>query len=185
MFINHTLWDREDDRILFFTRAGAMWGSGKGPDVNASFTMPPDGSHLCFHPHLGGHPEWVPERRIMAVREKQVVLYDTDTKQYGDIIGDPAVFHDPGGDKALSPDGEWLVHGNRVAEKRRQHEYIFYRMADGFHAVSGRFDRGEYLEGPFRLDAAPAWDRTGTQVVVPALDSEGTRQMFLLTRREE
>ncbi|NRA39967.1 MAG: hypothetical protein HRU15_17625, partial [Planctomycetes bacterium] len=51
LFINHTLWNREDDLILFQVRSG--WDV-PGPRVNCSFTMRPDGSELCYHGHVGG-----------------------------------------------------------------------------------------------------------------------------------
>ena len=47
LFINHTLWNREDDRIFFFARAG--WsGNRKGTKINQPFVMNSDGSNLVY-----------------------------------------------------------------------------------------------------------------------------------------
>lgn len=181
LFINHTLWNREGDRVLFFARSGSMWGHGDAVNVNAAFTMRPDGGDLTCHGSVGGHPEWAPASQLIVAKDQGLKLYDVTRKTYGPDIGDRRIFTDAKGDKALSPDARWLVHGNLVRQPEGEfHEYVFYRLADGSHVASPRFARGRYTEGPLRLDAAPCWDRSGTQVVVPAMAADGTRQMFTI-----
>ena len=63
VFINHTLWNREDDLILFQARSG--WDV-PGVRLSCTFTMCPDGSALTYHGYVGGHPEWAPNSRIIA-----------------------------------------------------------------------------------------------------------------------
>lgn len=184
MFINHTLWNRADDRILFFARSGAGWGAGGGKQLNCTFTMRPDGSELVYHGYVGGHPEWDAQGRIIAAGKDGLDLYDPQLKRMVGTLGSTAVFSDPKGDKALSADGTWLVHGNEVVEGGAScHRYVLWRMADGYHEVSPPFRRGAYIKGDLRLDASPCWNRDATQVLVPALADDGTRQLFVIQRR--
>ena len=45
MFINHTLWNRDDDRIYFYARGNF---GGRGDRLNVPFTVNPDGSDLTI-----------------------------------------------------------------------------------------------------------------------------------------
>jgi hypothetical protein len=185
MFLNHTLWNPEGDWILFYARSGKMWGPGSdGDDLNATFTVRPDGSNLTYHGYVGGHAEWAPHARIIAEGKAGLTIYDAVKKQTVGTIGNSEIFFDPKGDKALSPDNEWLAHGNCVHTPEGQsHQYALYRMADGFHAVSPLFSRGKYTSGSLRLDPAPCWNRAGTELLVPGIAADGTRQLFVITLR--
>ena len=183
LFLNHTLWNREDDRLLFYVRSGSMWGRGGARQLNESFTIRPDGSELVHHGKVGGHPEWMAGSRIIA-NGGGLRIYDVTVRQYTGTIGPPGLFPDSGGDKALSPDGQWLVHANCIVSGESQHhQYVLYRLADGFHLKSPLFSRGGYVRGDLRLDAAPCWNRDGTQVLFPAIADDGTRQLFVLSMR--
>lgn len=178
VFFNHTLWNREDDRILFLARSG--WDA-PGVRLNGTFTMRPDGSGLTYHGTVAGHPEWMPDSRILAEGDEGLRVYDVPTKQYVGVIGDKEIFFSPKGDKALSPEGDWLVHGNRqVSGNEQYHEYVLYHMADGVFLRSPRFRRGKYVSGDTRLDSAPCWNRDANQVLVPAIADDGTRNLFVI-----
>ena len=182
MFINHTLWNRQDDRILPFARSSAGWGAGGGAQINTTFTMRPDGSGLTYHGYVGGHPEWDEQSRIITAGTDGLRVYDPQQRGYVDTIGSSAAFSDPKGDKTLSADSRLLVHGNAVRTGQGHfHQYVVYRMADGHHDTSPLCARGTYIEGDLRLDAAPCWNRSGNQFVVPAIAADGTRQMFVLS----
>ncbi len=57
LFINHSLSNREGDRIFFFARAG--WSGQKGKRINHPFVTDLDGKSLRSNRiHIGGHPEW-------------------------------------------------------------------------------------------------------------------------------
>ena len=43
IFLNHTLWNCEDDRIMFYARSGAFWHGDAKKTLNVMFTVRPDG----------------------------------------------------------------------------------------------------------------------------------------------
>jgi len=57
LFINHSLSNREGDRIFFFARAG--WNGLKGGKINPPFITTDKGENLRSNRiHIGGHPGW-------------------------------------------------------------------------------------------------------------------------------
>lgn len=175
LFINHTLWSRGAQRILFYVRGN--WDL-PGPRVNAFFTMNADGSDLTRHETFpGGHPEWLSERTVAgAVKGKQAV-YDVATKSVLRELGDRSVFPNPEGDIALSPDGQWFVNGYPFKDENL---YVIYHMPDGANFKTPGLPRGAYLKGDVRLDPAPCWRRDGKAIAVPALAGDGSRQTFVI-----
>lgn len=179
LFINHTLWNREDDRIFFFARGNF---SKRDSRINAPFVIKPDGSGLTLQKqHIGGHPEWDYGRRMIGRVDDRQVIYDVDRQLVVGALGNPDIFPNPEGDIALSPDGKWFVNGykNSTAEKNF---YTLYRRSDGAYIRSPGFDIGPWRSGDLRQDPSPCWNREGTQVLVPGLvgDSKKTRQLFLM-----
>jgi len=175
LFINHTLWNREGDLIYFYAR-GNFSGSA-GTRANIPFTVRPDGSELTVQEYVGGHPEWDLGHRLIGTDESKLILYDTELRKVVEEIGDPSIFPKPGGDNALSPDGNWLVSGYG---QRGSNAYVCYRRSDGFWARSGMFDQQGYTSGDLRSDPAPCWNREGSQVLFPSLSDDGTRQLFVM-----
>jgi len=176
LFINHTLWNRKDDRIYFFARSR---GGGAGR-VDVPFTVNPDGSELTKHTmHVGGHPEWDTAYGIFGGKDGNQVLYDTTKQAITNVLGNPDLFPKPDGDVALSPDAAWLVNGYRVG---KQNFYVFYRRSNGAHVRTPGFDVDHWTSGDLRLDPAPRWNRSGTAVLVPGIadDAERTRQLFIV-----
>ena len=176
LFINHTLWNRDCDRIYFFARADFETKER----IDAPFTIRPDGTGLTLHErHIGGHPEWAEGRLLVGRDGDNQILYDTDSQSIVGTLGDPSILPKPEGDIALSPDGDVLVNGFGAGGRNY---YAFYRRSDGAHARSEGFDRNGWVKGPLRLDPAPCWNRTGDRIVFPAIanDPERTRQMFQL-----
>lgn len=176
LFINHTLWNRQGNRVYFFARAG--WdGKSKGKRTNIPFSIHIDGSHLQLHEkHIGGHPEWA-EETVMIGREKnKQVLYDMEKKMVVGQIGTPDMFPNPEGDISLSPDGNWFVNGYKQNNKNY---YTVYRRSDGAFVRSEGIDKGQY-SGNIRIDPAPRWNRTNDAILIPGIAKNKTRQMFLL-----
>ena len=87
LFINHTLWNRTNDRIWFFVRGN--WGR-KGTKINASFTIQPDGTGLTRHIHIGGHPEWGDGPVIIGIRDGRQIMYDVNRKEIVGELGTPS-----------------------------------------------------------------------------------------------
>jgi len=181
LYINHTLWNRNCDRIYFYLR-GAF--NGKAMWVNAPCSIHPDGGHLTFHEtFIGGHPEWGHGNRVIGQLEDRQVLYDIDRKEVVGEIGKPGDFPEPGADISFSPDGEWFVNGFGVQDGRN--EYIVFRMKDGASIRTRSFSRGPYRSGELRIDPAPRWNRTSDAILVPAWTENNTRQMFVISISEK
>jgi hypothetical protein len=180
LYINHTLWNREDDRIYFFLRGRyrkkSMW-------VNVPCTINPDGTGLTAHDtFIGGHPEWAEGYRIIGREGDRQVLYDVDRHEIVGQLGTAEIFPDPGGDIAVSPDGNWFVNGYSVDGKNR---YVILRRTDGAHVRSAEFSRGSYIHGELRIDPAPRWNRTSDALLVSGWTDDGTRQLFVIRVREK
>lgn len=177
LFINHTLNNRDGDRIYFYARGDF---EVKGERIDVPFTINTDGTGLTLHEmHIGGHPEWAEGHLVIGSYDKKQVLYDTDTKSIAGVLGDATVFPKPGGDVALSPSGEWLVNGARMGPGNT---YVFLNRKDGRVLHSEIFPIDNWTEGPLRIDPAPTWNRDNNAIAFPALadDAERTRQIFLM-----
>lgn len=174
LFINHTLWSRTGERLFFFARANF----GKPGRLNASFTIARDGSDLRRQQtHIGGHPEWdAGSRMIGSIAERQAV-FDVDSQELVELIGDRDLFPDPEGDIALSPDLEWLANGYKDDGKVY---YIVHNRSTGTTFRSPGYDLYGRVSGDLRCDPAPRWNRTGDRLLIPSMMEDGTRQMFVM-----
>lgn len=175
LFINHTLWNRNDDRIFFFVRADF----DKPARFNVACVMNPDGSNLrSLGTFIGGHPEWESGARMIGQIGANQILYDTDSQQIVGQLGSSKIFPNPGGDVALSPNGNWFVNGH--GEKGKNY-YTILRRSDGAWTRSEGFNQGGYVGGDLRLDPGPLWNRDSTQLLVPGIAADKTRQLFVIT----
>ena len=174
LFINHTLWNRDGDRVYFFVRGN--WGR-PGSKINVPCSVHLDGTNLALHDlHIGGHPEWAEGSLLIGKRGNRQVLYDVDRKKIVGQLGTPAIFPSPGGDVSLSPDGQWFVNGYKKGNKNY---FAVLRRSDGLHGRSAGIDKGSY-SGDIRIDPAPRWNRAGDAILVPGLADNKTRQMFVI-----
>lgn len=181
LFINHTLWNRDANRVYFFARAG--WDGKGGDRINVPFSIHADGSGLSLHEtHIGGHPEWdlgnvmIGIRKNEGEKEDEQILYNVDSKKVIGALGNPEMFPKPEGDISLSPNGDWFVNGYAVSN---QNFYAVYRRSDGAFLRSEGIDKGTF-SGDIRIDPAPRWNRTNDAILVPGIDKNNTRQMFLI-----
>ena len=173
LFLNHTLWNREGDRIFFFVRANF---DDPKTRINVPMTVRPDGSELIEQRvFIGGHPEWDFRSRMLGAVEGKLIVYDTLAQKIVETIGGPEVFRDPEGDTALSRDGKWLVNGATTGATMH---YTVLRRADRASLHTEDFSRAGYTGGDLRIDPAPCWNREGDRFAFPALSKDGTRQMF-------
>ncbi len=178
LFINHSLWNRDDDRVYFYVRAEFDAGAER---IDIPCTIRADGSGLTMLDHVGGHPEWESGSRMMGVKDGRQVIYDVETRQVVGTLGTPEIFPQPGGDIALSPNGRWFVNGHSSGG---ENHYTVMRLADATWARTAPVSRGAYRSGNLRIDGAPAWNRTSDAIAFPAIDaSDGTRQTFVIRLR--
>ena len=181
LFINHTLWSRDDTRIFFFVRGG--WQEGARKSINAAFVLRPDGRELTrLGTHIGGHPEWDFGGRMIGALSGRQVVFDVDRQLVVGQLGDTKIFPDAQGDVALSPEGDWLVNGHKDSQEA-QNYFTFYRRSDGTHVRSPGFDIGSWVSGDLRQDPSPCWNRSGSKILVPGLSArdDHTRQLFLIS----
>ncbi len=175
LFINHTLWSRESDRIYFFVRAG--WNDRRAQRINVPCSIRTDGTGLVLHElHIGGHPEWAEDSLLIGRQGRNQVLYHVDQRKVVGHLGTPEIFPDPEGDISLSPDGTWFVNGYK---KDNKNYYVVYRRSDGAFARSQGLDKGSY-SGDIRIDPAPRWNRTNDAILVPGIAENNTRQMYVI-----
>ena len=178
LFINHTLLNRQSDRVYFFVRGG--WSGNRGDRINIPFSIHTDGSGLTLHDrHIGGHPEWAEDNLLIGRQGENQIFYDVDKKKVVGQLGTPEMFPKPEGDISLSPSGQWFVNGYQKGEKNY---YAVYRRTDGAFARSEGVDKGSY-SGDIRIDPAPRWNRTNDAILVPGIAKNKTRQMFLIRVR--
>jgi hypothetical protein len=174
LFINHTLWNRGGDRVYFFVRGG--WDQ-RGQLINTTCSIHTDGSRLTLHEtHIGGHPEWAEKNRLIGRQGNRQILYDVDQMKVVGQLGTPEIFPDPEGDISLSPSGKWFVNGYK---KGNANHYVVFRRGDGLYGRSAGLPRGSYA-GDIRIDPAPCWNRTDDAILVPGIDKNNTRQMFVI-----
>jgi hypothetical protein len=172
LFLNHTLWNREGDRIFFFVRGDF----GAKDRINVPMTVRPDGSELVEQRiFIGGHPEWDFKSRMLGRVQDKLIVYDTLKQEIVDTIGGPEMFRDPEGDTALSRDARLLVNGATTGATMH---YTIVRRADKAFIKTEDFNRKGYEGGDLRIDPAPCWNRAGDRFAFPALANDGTRQMF-------
>ncbi len=175
LFINHTLWSPDGERMFFFCRG--HFGN-REKRVNASFLVRADGSELTLlKDHIGGHPEWLDAQRMIGAWNDRQGIYDIGRQTFVGTIGRADTFADPEGDIALSPDRRWLANG---ASRGAKNTYTFWRLADGLTYHAGPFARGPWTSGDLRIDGAPCWNRDATAILTTAWANDGTRQIFLI-----
>ncbi len=182
LFINHTLWSRDDSRIYFYVRGG--WDLG-GTRVNVPVVMNADGTNLRpLKDFIGGHPEWLDGQRLIGTIGDDQVIYDCEAMKVVGTLGDKKIFPKPGDDIALSPSSEWFVNGYRSGN---ENFYAFLRLKDGATVTSQSFNVRGWTQGDLRIDPSPNWNRQSNQILVSALsdDAEQTRQLFLITLRAD
>ena len=171
IYVHHTLWNRNSDRIAFIVR-----GKGENKFPNAACVIHSDGSGLG-RIKKGGHPEWLEGNLLSLAGDGCVELYDVDTKLVTGTIGDTGTFPSPGADKAYSPDGKWYVGEHLETPNTRA--YTFYRMEDGATFVSPGIPT-KADGGVTRIDGAPRWNRASDAILVPGLADDGSRQLFII-----
>ena len=175
LFVNHTLWSRNSERMYTFARAN--WNV-RGVRINVPLSFKKDGTELTLHEtHIGGHPEWLDDRHVIGKHDRQQAVYDVIEKKVVDYWGGRDIFPNPEGDIALSPNGDWFVNG---FDRRSQNIYtVFHRPTKRYALIEATSVEG-WESGDLRIDGSPAWNRTADTILIPGLANDGTRQLFLL-----
>lgn len=176
LFINHTLWNHDNDRIYFYLRGDF---DVPGQRLNVPFTIHPDGSGLRpLAQFIGGHPEWESGHRMIGAVETNQIIFDVEQQKIVVAIGDATIIPKPGGDVALSPDGKWFVNGHG---DRGTNYYTILQHPSGEWVRTPGLGQGGYTSGELRIDPGPLWNRDSTQLLVPGMAADGTRQLFVIS----
>lgn len=192
LFINHTFWNRTDDRIWFVVR---WFREDSALDFYTErFTANPDGSDLKYIPDVLGHPEWERGERMLVggytmkgkdgVERRHHVIYDTAALSPVEIINEE--FFTRNGEPSLSPDMDWIasVEGAPSGPGARMKRIIVYdrRTRSGFKLPP--FNATPPVEAKqdnnLRIDMPPRWNRDGSKILFEAIDKDGTRQLFVV-----
>ena len=180
--VQHTLWNRDSDRIHFVVRGGA----DKRKKPNAWCIVHADGTSLK-RTQGDGHPEWADEKTLILPAGDRFRLFDVDANRDIGYFGKRGDFPDPRNDNALSPDGEWFV-GSHQLFKRAGNDtsgavYTFLRRTDE-QIIRSPLVPGMNRRGLTRIDPAPRWNRTSDAILVPGVAKDGTRQLFVVSHRD-
>ena len=183
LFINHSLPNREGDRIFFFARAG--WSGQKGQKINHPFITNDKGENLRSNRiHIGGHPEWDYGHRMIGRLGDRQILFDTDQQLIAGTLGTPEIFPNPEGDIALSPNGKLFINGHKD-RKNKKNFYTIYRREDRAYFRTKGFNIAHWQSGDLRQDPSPCWNRNSDQILVPGVSKNGkTRQLFILKLKQ-
>jgi hypothetical protein len=106
------------------------------------------------------------------------VIYDILQKKIIGTLGNPEIFPKPGGDISLSPNGNWLTNGYN--NKSGSNFYSILNLKTGEWVKTPPFDTGKYKKD-LRIDPAPRWNHDNNQLLVPGLDENGNRQLFIIS----
>jgi hypothetical protein len=180
LFINHTLWNRTDTRII----AAVRWLADTS-ESTVWFTMNPDGTDVRETPNPG-HFDWESGQKVVGWYGTEEQLYDTGVNQPMQAI-DPSFFTKDG-DIAIARDLNWIATFAGPAT----HRYIkvYSRAAHaGFQMPA--FDASPYVgngtTGPTepytsqnRLEGSPLWSPDVTKIYWTKMASDGTRQGFVI-----
>ena len=176
LFINHTLSSRDGTMLYAYLRGG--WeGDPRPKRIDAPFVLELTAKHVQMLPmHIGGHPEWMPGNRLIGSKEGKQIVFNPATASIVQTIGTAESIPTPGGDIALSPDGQWLINGRRKGDTNC---YTVVHVETGDWFSTPCLPIANYREGEVRIDPAPCWNRAGTAFAAPALAADGTRQTFV------
>ncbi len=180
LFINHTLWNRTDTRII----AAVRWLIDTS-ESTVWFTMNPDGTDVRETPNPG-HFDWELGKKVVGWYGTEEELYDTEVSQPVQVIN-PSFFTKDG-DIAIARDINWIATFAGPAT----HRYIkvYSRAAHaGFEMPA--FDATPYVgdgtTGPTepytsqnRLEGSPLWSPDVTKIYQTKMASDGTRQGFVI-----
>ena len=117
--------------------------------------------------------EWATEDLIFGKSGRGIVFHNITSDETETALGR---FDDPRGDLALSTDSTMFVNG---WEEENQLFYHVVRLTDGMQVKSVPLERGPYVKGELRIDAAPRWNRKGNKLLVPGW-VEGHRQLHVI-----
>jgi len=112
LFINHTLCNRQGDRIFFFVRADF---ADRDRRLDVPWVMNADGTGLTqLKQHIGGHPEWDEGHRMIGRSGDRQVVYDVDRQEVVETLGTPQIFQDPAGMwRSRRTDAGWSTDSGR------------------------------------------------------------------------
>lgn len=178
-WVNHLQFNPSATRFVFLHR----WKKpGDKSWQTRLYTAKPDGTDLRLHLDDGmtSHFDWRDDDTILAwARTKKdgdkfylIPVADEAPKiVYGDVC-------DRDGHCSYSPDRKWVLN-DTYPDKESNRQLMLLKVANGRRYDLNKFLSPAKLNGPFRCDLHPRWNRDGTQVCVDSAH-ESTRQVYVL-----
>jgi hypothetical protein len=174
LYVHHTLWNRDGDRIFFVVR-GAETINGEKYYPNAACVISADGTGLKRVPFTS-HPEWGTGKNLVLARNYGYNLYDVDQERIVGSFGNKNIFPNTDSDHALSPDATFFVGSHKINDELCI--YTFLRLSDSAFIRSSPINQPKMEDSDVRIDPAPLWNRTSDAILVPGVAANGTRQLF-------
>lgn len=175
LYVHHTLWNRDGDRIFFVVRGGETV-NGKKYYPNEACLIRADGTGLKLVPFTN-HREWGVGKNLVLASDNGYELFDVDQDKVTGRFGSKEIFPDPKSDNVLSPDAEFYVGSKNPSGDSCI--YTFYRFADGAFIDSPPvLARGNPENHDVRMDPAPRWNRSSDALLVSGIADDGTQQLF-------
>lgn len=175
LYVHHTLWNRDGDRIFFVVRGGETV-NGKKYYPNEACLIRADGTGLKLVPFTN-HREWGEGKNLVLASDNGYELFDVDQDKVVGRFGSKEIFPEPTSDNVLSPDAEFYVASKNPGGDSCI--YTFFRFADGAFIDSPPVrTRGNPEDHDVRMDPAPRWNRTSDALLVSGIADDGTQQLF-------
>jgi hypothetical protein len=181
LFINHTLWNRDDTRFL----AAVRWFDSKHTLRSIWFTCRSDGTDVTAFTTDPGHPDWDAGTNLMTGHG---VVYETRTARLVETIDKAFFTYD--GDLSISRDQNWLASNDfrlNPDKKTQDVRVLIYSRAAQAGLRLPWYSRGVYFWNNAedycddnRIDVSPCWSRDATEIYFFALADDGTRQAFVV-----
>lgn len=175
LYIHHTLWNRDGDRIFFVAR-GSETINGKQYYPNVACLIREDGTGLKLVPFTA-HREWGEGKNLILAGDDGYKLFNVDRDKVVGTFGNKKIFPNPGSDNVMSPNAELYVGSNNP--NGEDCIYTFFRFADGKYFRSPPIKQIKSKDNnDVRIDPAPRWNRKSDAILVPGVADNGTRQLF-------
>jgi len=182
-WVNHLEFNPSGTRFLFLHR---WWRSGRSHSTRL-YTARPDGAdrRLVLDSDHISHFCWRDDDTLLVWAkhdrhrdEKNYLLVDAMSGRQ-QVVGDGVLTVD--GHCTFSPDGRWILT-DTYPNAQSYRTLILYRVADGQRFDLGDFYSQPHLDGPFRCDLHPRFNRDGSAVCIDS-SHEGGRQVYVLDVR--
>ncbi len=190
LFLNHTLWNRDDTRVWFIAR---WFRQGSNTTFySALFTANADGSDLRELTEDIGHPDWEVGTRVLGggfgrsektQGQPPYVIWDALKNEVVEFVGPK--FLTKAGEPGFSPDLNWIAttEGSSNEKGKIRRVVLFSRQGDvglKLPYYRNELPSSSQKDDALRLDMPPRWNRDGSKILFETLAEDRTVQLFVV-----